>query len=66
MKIHSGSIGFPAVLTIVFVIMKLTHFISWSWVWVLAPTWISLALSVVMSVLILLAAVVIKRLDHHV
>jgi len=27
-------------LTIVFVVLKLTHVIDWSWVWVFAPLWI--------------------------
>lgn len=27
-------------LTILFVALKLTGYISWSWWWVLAPTWI--------------------------
>lgn len=30
-------------LTIIFVILKLTHVIDWNWVWVLAPFWISIA-----------------------
>lgn len=36
----SGGIGFAGVLTIVFVTLKLTHVIAWSWWWVLSPTWI--------------------------
>lgn len=27
-------------LTVLFVLLKLTGVITWSWVWVLAPTWI--------------------------
>lgn len=37
-------IGFFGLLTIVFICLKLTGFINWSWVWVLAPTWIPLAI----------------------
>ena len=33
-----------SVLTIVFVVLKLTNNISWSWVWVLSPLWIHLIL----------------------
>ena len=29
-------------LTVVFVILKLTSYIDWSWVWVLSPQWVSL------------------------
>lgn len=36
----SGGIGFLGLLTIVFIVLKLTKVISWSWIWVLAPLWI--------------------------
>jgi len=39
----SGGMGFGSVLTVVFVVLKLTKVISWSWLWVLSPTWIILA-----------------------
>lgn len=35
---------FSAVLTIIFVILKLTNHIDWSWWWVLSPMWINLGL----------------------
>ncbi len=37
----SGGIGFVGLLTIVFIVLKLTNYIDWSWVWVLSPIWIS-------------------------
>lgn len=43
----SGGIGFIGLLTIVFIVLKLTGVIAWSWVWVLAPLWIDLLLIVV-------------------
>ena len=43
----SGGIGFCGLLTVAFVVLKLCNVITWSWVWVLAPLWISLALSVI-------------------
>lgn len=36
----SGGIGFVGLLTIVFITLKLTGYITWSWVWVLSPIWI--------------------------
>lgn len=33
----SGGIGFFGLLTIVFITLKLTHVIDWSWWWVLSP-----------------------------
>lgn len=32
------------ILTIVFIVLKLTGAITWSWIWVLAPMWIGFAL----------------------
>ena len=39
---NSSVIGivFPGLLSIVFIVLKLTKVIAWSWVWVLAPIWI--------------------------
>ena len=37
----SGGIGFAGLLTVLFVGLKLTGFIHWSWWWVLSPLWIS-------------------------
>lgn len=37
----SGGIGFVGLLTILFIGLKLTGFIDWSWVWILAPLWIT-------------------------
>ena len=34
-----GGITFLQLLTIVFVVLKLTKYIDWSWWWVLAPLW---------------------------
>lgn len=32
-------IGFPAALTLLFIGLKLTHYIDWSWWYVTAPSW---------------------------
>lgn len=41
----SSGIGFTGLLTIVFIVLKLTGYINWSWWWVLATSWISLAIA---------------------
>lgn len=43
----SSGIGFLSLLTIVFIVLKLTGYITWSWWWVLAPTWIPIAIAIV-------------------
>lgn len=42
--VTSGGIGFPGLLTIVFIVLKLTGYIAWSWWWVLSPLWIPAAI----------------------
>ena len=39
-----GGIGIGSVLGIVFIVLKLCGVIHWSWIWVLCPFWIPLAL----------------------
>lgn len=36
----SGGIGFTGLLTVLFIGLKLTGYIDWSWWWVLSPIWI--------------------------
>lgn len=49
-------------LTIAFVVLKLTHVITWSWVWVLSPLWISVAIALVVGVVIAVVAAVVAAL----
>ena len=44
----SGGIGFCGLLTIVFIVLKLCKVISWSWIWVLAPAWIPIVISIIL------------------
>jgi len=39
---NSQGIGFAGLLTIVFVVLKLTNVIDWRWIWVVSPLWIGL------------------------
>lgn len=56
----SGGIGFFGMLTIVFIVLKLTGYITWSWFWVLSPLFV---LPVVLIVTFVVAAVMEKFLD---
>ena len=42
-----GGLTLPVILGVVFIVLKLTNVITWSWWWVLAPFWGSLAQGVV-------------------
>jgi len=46
----SGGIGSVGLLTVLFVGLKLTGYIAWSWWWVLSPMWISTLISVAIFV----------------
>lgn len=52
----SGGIGFCGLLTIVFITLKLTGFINWSWWWVLCPLWIPVAFVLLILGVVLAAA----------
>lgn len=47
----SNGIGFCGLLTIVFIVLKLTEVINWSWIWVLSPLWIDFGLVVILLVI---------------
>ena len=47
---------FCDLLAIVFIILKLTHVVEWSWLWVLAPIWIPLALVLIVIIVALIIA----------
>ena len=51
-KSSSSGIGFIGLLTIVFITLKLTNFINWSWWWVLSPIWITFVIVIILIALI--------------
>lgn len=56
-----GGIGFGGLLTIVFIVLKLTGYISWSWWWVLSPLWIGFALFILIFGAALAYAIIKER-----
>ena len=54
----AGGIGFCGLLTIAFIVLKLTGVISWSWLWVLAPIWIPTAITIAIIVIVLVVILV--------
>jgi hypothetical protein len=52
-------------LTILFVALKLTNFIAWSWIWVLSPIWLPfLIIPAVMFIWGIIAVAVLEFLDR--
>jgi hypothetical protein len=51
----SGSISFAGLLAVLFIGLKLTGAITWSWWWVLSPLWIGWAIVLFIVAIVLLA-----------
>lgn len=56
-KACERSTGFVALLQVAFIVLKLTKVIGWSWGWVLAPMWGSAILTLVLVLILCVAAV---------
>lgn len=56
----SGGIGFAGLLTILFIGLKLTGYINWSWWWVLSPLWISAIVAITILVVVIGAFIAAK------
>ncbi len=50
-------IGFLNLLTIVFIVLKLTHYIDWGWLWILLPTILQICIVLVILIAIIVMAV---------
>ena len=59
---QSGGIGFLGLLCIVFIVLKLTNVIAWSWWWVLAPIWAPLVIGLLVVVFIILYKAISRKL----
>ena len=56
----SVSVNFPiaGILGLIFITLKLTGYITWSWLWVLAPFWIPLAIALFIFLLVAVGALI--------
>lgn len=52
----SAGVGFSSLLTVAFVVLKLTGYITWSWAWVLAPMWIPVLLLLLVEAVVWLVS----------
>jgi Flp pilus assembly protein TadB len=49
-----GNMGLAWFLTFIFIILKLVGVITWSWVWVLSPLWISFVIGAVALIVVMI------------
>lgn len=61
---HYGGLGFVDVLLLIFIVLKLTGVISWSWLWVLSPLWISIGIVIITLLIIGIIAVIAYIIDR--
>ena len=57
------SVNTTGLLTVLFVGLKLTGYITWPWVWVLSPLWISLGFLII--ILAIIGGVVVITLSDE-
>ncbi len=53
-------VQFPilGILGLIFITLKLTGYITWSWLWVLSPFWIPLAIAAVIFLIVFIFALI--------
>ncbi len=56
----SSGIGFCGLLTVLFIALKLTKVIDWSWWWILAPLWLPACIVLIIFAMIMIIAVIIE------
>lgn len=59
----TSGIGFGTLLFLVFLVLKLTKVIAWSWWWVTCPLWAPICLVVAILIIIGIGALIVKMLD---
>ena len=62
----SGGLGLSSILFIIFLILKLTNTITWSWWWVISPLWIPISIIMIMlCALIIIGGLIKGRNDDN-
>ena len=63
MKTTETRYQFPifGILGLIFITLKLTGHITWSWVWVLAPFWAPLAVALMILAIAFVVALLVSR-----
>ncbi len=60
----SGGIGFTGLLTLIFITLKLTNVINWSWWWILSPIWITICIILGIIVIVFIIIIIGALLDR--
>ena len=57
----SNGMSFTTILFLVFLVLKLTNTIDWSWWWVTSPLWIGVVIWVIISLILIICDYYIKK-----
>lgn len=58
-KTRSGGVGFGSLLFLLFLTLKLTNVIDWSWWWVTAPLWGGITIFLAAALILLIFAAIV-------
>ena len=48
-------------LTLLFIYLKMTSYIDWSWLWVLSPLWIGLLVAILISIVAIIVDAILEQ-----
>lgn len=54
-------LSLPILLTLIFLILKLTGHVAWSWWWIFAPLWVSFVVGAIVGVAVYILAYYIEK-----
>jgi hypothetical protein len=60
----SGGIGLGGILFVVFLTLKLTGFIDWSWWWITAPLWAPFLVAGILFIVFVAGVLVFKAMNE--
>lgn len=60
---RSGGVGFLGLLALLFIALKLTSQIEWSWWWVLAPLWVPWAVFAFVMAMSATCALILRAIE---
>ena len=59
-----ATLGFAEALLVIFIILKITGQLTWPWLWILSPLWITLSLMGLVVLLSISLVVIMALLDY--
>ena len=61
---NTDGVSFLGLLTLLFIGLKLTGYITWSWIWVLSPLWVPISIALILFSAIILVVGLNKTIKY--